>query len=136
MDISAIKKRYENMPIDELVTFLATYNKDDFMPEVQQVIEEVLLERQDEIDSYKQQEPNEDIESGGDPSSDSGLISRKIKCKDCDYQGLVEAYDTQDYPKKQIFKLLGKDNQGYIYLRCPNCRTDISYSPFELIKFK
>ena len=60
-------------------------------------------------------------------------ISRQTKCKKCGFQGVVEAHDTQTYPEKSIFKLLGKDDRGYIHLQCPSCEADNSYSPFEFV---
>lgn len=60
-------------------------------------------------------------------------FSRKIKCKKCGFNGVVEAHDTQNYPPEKIFKHLGKDVDGYLHFQCPSCGTDEPYSPYTFI---
>lgn len=60
-------------------------------------------------------------------------ISRKIKCKKCGFNGVVEAHDTQNYPPEKIFNHLGKDVNGYLHFRCPSCGADEPYSPYAFI---
>ena len=136
MDLEKVKNNYEKMPIDELAYFLESYNEDDFTPEVQKVIEEVIEVRKNELNDYHEQKAN--YESADEIDSKDrekgGPISRKVTCKNCSFKGVVEAHDTQHYPESSVFKVLGKDHEGYIYLRCPSCDTDISYSPFEFLK--
>jgi hypothetical protein len=58
-------------------------------------------------------------------------MSRKITCKHCRFQGVIEAHDTQGYPPNQIFKSLGKDREGYLHFLCPSCSADKPYSPYS-----
>jgi hypothetical protein len=64
---------------------------------------------------------------------DKKLFSRRVTCKDCGFKGVVEAYDTKHLPKENVFTLLGKDREGYIYLQCLHCGADCSYGPTEFV---
>lgn len=50
MDFEKTKKKYQEMSIAEFVSFLKSYNKDDFVPEAQNIIGKVVAERQNEMD--------------------------------------------------------------------------------------
>ena len=101
-----LKKKYEEMPIEELALFLESYNKDDFMPEAQSAINVIIEARQDELDEYRKQKPEDDLADEIE-SIDNGRTKarRKVKCKYCGFKGVVEAHDTQKYPRDKIFKL-------------------------------
>jgi len=60
-------------------------------------------------------------------------VSRNIKCRKCNFSGVVEAHDTGGYPQEKIFKNLGKDTSGYLHLKCPECGADEAYSPYSFI---
>lgn len=57
-------------------------------------------------------------------------FSRKIKCKACGFNGIIEAHDTQSYPPEKVFKHLGRDVEGYLHFQCPSCEADEAYSPY------
>ena len=61
------------------------------------------------------------------------MVTRNIKCMGCEFEGKVEARDTVGVvPDNEIFKSLGKDtNTGYLLLRCPSCRRNISVDPLK-----
>lgn len=59
--------------------------------------------------------------------------SRKIQCRKCSFSGLVDAHDTKGYPRKIIFKQLGKDANGHLHFKCPSCGSDVAYSPYSFI---
>jgi predicted RNA-binding Zn-ribbon protein involved in translation (DUF1610 family) len=61
-------------------------------------------------------------------------FSRKIKCKKCGFNGVVDAQDTLNYPAEKIFKHLGKDVDEYLHFQCPSCGPDEPYSPYKLNK--
>ena len=69
MDFEKTKKKYQEMSTAEFVSFLKSYNKDDFVPEAQNIIGKVVAERQNEMDEYKKttlsQNTGEDIETNG-----------------------------------------------------------------------
>lgn len=56
MDTERIKKKYENMSIEELESFLESYNPNDFMPEARKIVEEIIKARQMDFDNYPRQE--------------------------------------------------------------------------------
>ena len=55
--------------------------------------------------------------------------TRRIRCGSCKHEGVVEAHDTQESPPDRVFKLLGKDESGYLHVRCPACDADLAASP-------
>lgn len=63
------------------------------------------------------------------------MISRRIKCKICKFVGVVEAHDTVHFPPEKVFKLLGKDLEGYLHFQCPRCGSDCVYSPYYFFSF-
>lgn len=136
--IDELRKRYREMPIDKLALIEKSYVEDDFTPETRKAIKDVLEERKQELVEYrKQQAIDEQLDDKIiEEDSSKGFISRKVTCKKCGSQGVVEVHDTQHYPKEKIFKLLGKDDEGYIHLKCPSCKTDNSYSPYEFLGSK
>jgi hypothetical protein len=62
MDLDKLKTKYRNMPIDELAFFLESYNKADFEPEVQKIINEVLEIRRKELKNYVEKETSYELE--------------------------------------------------------------------------
>ncbi len=51
------------------------------------------------------------------------MITGDIKCGGCGYEGKVEANDTvREHPEESLFKLIGKDPEGYIHVKCPKCQ--------------
>jgi len=62
MDLDNLKTKYRNMPIDELAFFLESYNRDDFEPEVQKTINEVLKIREKELNDYVEKETSHELE--------------------------------------------------------------------------
>ena len=85
--------------------------------------------------STENKKPSEDDLADEIESIDNGRTKarQKVKCKYCGFKGVIEAHDTQKYPRDKIFKLLGKDREGYIHFKCPACETDINFSPFEFL---
>lgn len=64
----------------------------------------------------------------------SAMLTRNVKCNECGFEGKMEAHDTLCiYPDEIIFKVLGKDQEGYIYLNCPKCKFDLQVEPFKSI---
>lgn len=138
-----LKNGYLKMPIEELARLEESYIDEEFTPEAQKVIKKILEVRKHELDNYRKRAainktPNEEI--GGEEREISDfsrkVISRKVTCKKCGFEGVVEAHDTRNYPATSIFKLLGKDDEGYIHLKCPSCKIDNSYSPYEFLGSK
>ena len=55
------------------------------------------------------------------------MITGDIKCGGCGYEGKVEANDTvREHPEESLFKLIGKDPEGYIHVKCPKCQDDLT----------
>ena len=55
--IDELRKRYREMPIDKLALIEESYVEDEITPEAQEVIEEVLEERKQELEDYRKQGP-------------------------------------------------------------------------------
>lgn len=128
--IDELRKKYREMPIDDLALIKESYVESDYTPEANKAIKEILEERYQELEEYQKQEIEEGLKQEIEELS-TGFFSREVLCKKCDFQGVVEAHDTQHFPKEKIFKLLGKDDEGYIHLKCPSCEAVNSYSPEE-----
>ncbi|MFC1699915.1 hypothetical protein ACFL1I_08205 [Candidatus Omnitrophota bacterium] len=51
----------------------------------------------------------------------NGHFVTKLKCPKCSFEGTV-TYGKQD------FKVLGKDEEGYLYFGCPKCKSHLKYN--------
>jgi len=63
------------------------------------------------------------------------MFTRDIKCGSCGHEGKVEAHDTLNVvPASEIFEILGKDSStGFIHLRCPSCKEDLTVDPLKVV---
>jgi len=59
---------------------------------------------------------------------------RDIKCTFCGHHGKIEAHDTVDSVNhSEIFKLMGKTDDGFIIFGCPKCGEHIQQSPYSMM---
>ena len=49
------------------------------------------------------------------------LIPASIKCPKCSFKGKVS-------DKRKDFKVLAKDEKGYLYFKCPKCKSHLKYN--------
>jgi len=50
----------------------------------------------------------------------SNIIPANLKCPNCSFEGIATI-------NRKNFKVLGKDEEGYIYFECPKCRSHLKY---------
>ena len=50
----------------------------------------------------------------------SNIIPANLKCPKCSFEGIVSH-------KRKDFKVLGKDEGGYLYFECPKCENHLKY---------
>lgn len=50
----------------------------------------------------------------------SSIIPANLKCPKCSFEGIVTY-------KRKGFKVLGKNEEGYLYFECPKCESHLKY---------
>ncbi len=50
----------------------------------------------------------------------NSIIPTNLKCPKCSFEGIVTY-------KKKGFKVLGKDEEGYLHFECPKCKKHLKY---------
>jgi predicted RNA-binding Zn-ribbon protein involved in translation (DUF1610 family) len=50
----------------------------------------------------------------------SNIIPANLKCPKCSFEGIATY-------KKKGFKVLGKNEEGYLYFECPKCESHLKY---------
>ena len=50
----------------------------------------------------------------------SNIIPANLKCPKCSFEGIA-AY------RRKGFKVLGKNEEGYLYFECPKCKSHLKY---------
>ena len=50
----------------------------------------------------------------------SDIIPANLKCPKCNFGGILTY-------KRKDFKVLGKNEEGYLYFECPKCKSHLKY---------
>ncbi len=50
----------------------------------------------------------------------SNIIPANLKCPKCSFEGIPTI-------NRKNFKVLGKDEEGYLYFECPKCESHLKY---------
>jgi predicted RNA-binding Zn-ribbon protein involved in translation (DUF1610 family) len=66
---------------------------------------------------YPLSKPRRTIKKGELKSS---VIPANLKCPKCSFEGILTY-------KRKDFKVLGKNEEGYLYFECPKCKSHLKY---------